>query len=697
MLLKYLYDYALSRNLLADLAFAPKAVRWIIDLDTAGNCLGVVETGDGKRGQEFYCPQTTRNKNAGGVAEFLADGITAIFGCDTNPEPNKKRTENQEKDRQKNNILKHEDFWEQVEVAATETKHPGLSALQTFCQKLAASDAAILQFGKPTGGKADAKSAWLLRVSGEEKKLGAENFTFRVDGELLIENSAIRAWWRKQHTAEVNAARGNAARGLCLITGLANQPIALTHSPKISGVPNTQSFGAAVVSFDKAAFTSYGFDQSLNAPTSDEAATAYCTALNHLIENEETSLRIGQTILCFWAVQNKAAGGRFAQLLNKPAPQAVRNFLVSPWAGMERDLAKKDTFLAVTLAGNSGRIAVRHWLQQTLEQAINNFHNWFVDLEIRIPPKQQITKNSKKTDKQTGFNPLSIYWLASALPPLKRDKGAIRPDMDKLRPEIASQLYRAALEGIAPSISLITPILNQLRSRLVGDENFKLVYDDHSRFAFLKLILNRNRKESDMEIKSSLAADTHDPAYNCGRLLSVLSETQKKAQGYPKGFSGVAERYFGTASVSPATVLPLLLRLNRHHLDKIRKSGGNAYEEVIIRNIIAKFQPAGEAMSPVFPRTLDLQAQGRFALGFYQQQAEDANAHIAAKVLIYLKEMDGPAHAEALALQEDNPHAFYEKVSQHYGSDSFKEWMEKKQKKAKASSLTNESGLFDNE
>ena len=200
-----------------------------------------------------------------------------------------------------------------------------------------------------------------------------------------------------------------------------------------------------------------------------------------------------------------------------------------------------------------------------------------------------------------------------------------------------------------------------------------------------------------MEIKSSLAAETHDPAYNCGRLLSILSETQKKAQGYPKGFSGVAERYFGTASVSPATVLPLLLRLNRHHLDKIRKSGGNAYEEVIIRNIIAKFQPAGEAMPPVFPRTLDLQAQGRFALGFYQQQAEDANARIAAKVLIYFKEINGAAHAEALAMQEGNPQAFYEKVSQYYGSDSFKEWMEKKQKKAKASSLTNESGLFDNE
>jgi CRISPR-associated protein Csd1 len=686
MLLKHFFDYAQSRNLLADLAFAPKTVRWIIDLNTAGDCLGVVETGDGKRGHEFYCPQTTRRKEAGGVAEFLADGITAIFGCDSEPDPKKNRTEKQEKDRQKNNALKHEDFWEQIEAAAAETGHPGLSALQTFCQKLAARDANILRYGKTAVAKADANFVWLLQVSGEEKKLGSENFTFRVDGELLIENSTIRAWWREQHTAEVNAARGNAARGLCLVTGLANQPIALTHSPKISGVPNTQTFGAAVVSFDKAAFTSYGFDQSLNAPTSDEAATAYCSALNHLITNENTSLRIGQSMLCFWAVQTKAAGGRFAQLLNKPDPQSVRNFLVSPWAGMDRDLAKKDTFLAVTLAGNSGRVVVRHWLQQTLEQAIENFHNWFADLKIQVPPKIQSAQKSKKTDKKTEYNPLAVYWLANT---------TVREAKD-LSPEIPAQLYRAALENTAPSPMLIKPILTQLQSRLLRDENYSLIYDQ-SRFALLKLIVNRNRKETDMEIKTSLTADTHDPAYNCGRLLSVLSETQKKAQGYPKGFSGVAERYFGTASVSPATVLPLLLRLNRHHLDKIRKTGGNAYEEVIIRNIVAKFKPAGEAMPPVFPRTLDLQAQGRFAIGFYQQQAEDSNARIAFKVLMYLEETDAAAHTQTLALQEDNPQAFYEKVSQHYGSVSFKEWMDKKKKNVKASSSSNVSELFDNE
>jgi CRISPR-associated protein Csd1 len=171
-----------------------------------------------------------------------------------------------------------------------------------------------------------------------------------------------------------------------------------------------------------------------------------------------------------------------------------------------------------------------------------------------------------------------------------------------------------------------------LRSRLLG-KDYKLIYDE-SRFSLLKLILNRNRKENEMEIKPELA-DTNDPAYNCGRLLSVLAETQKKAHDYKLEGAGVVERYFATAGVSPSSVFPLLLRLNRHHLNKIRKSekwsGGERFLEEQIRTIAAKFKSRGDGCPPVFPRILDLQAQGRFALGFYQQQAADALARTDAK------------------------------------------------------------------
>ena len=70
-------------------------------------------------------------------------------------------------------------------------------------------------------------------------------------------------------------------------------------------------------------------------------------------------------------------------------------------------------------------------------------------------------------------------------------------------------------------------------------------------------------------------------------------------------------------------------RLNRHHLDKIGKSARFASHrkplEDTMQSIICRFRPAGACQSPQFPRTLDLQAQGRFAIGFYQQAADSAN------------------------------------------------------------------------
>jgi CRISPR-associated protein Csd1 len=626
MLLKQLYDFAVSRKLLGDLAFAPKAVRWIIELDVNGNLLGAgpQATGDDKRGKEFSCPQTTRPKVAGGVSEFLADGLTAMFGLD--PDPNAPMPEKKRADRDDNNARKREDFWQQINDAAKQSKHAGLEAVCRFSDQIGTAPPPFLRWGKAPDAKESSKSAWWLRsASGGEVRLGPENFTFRVNGELLVENETIKQFWREQHTREVRGARAGFPKGLCLISGRAEQPLAPTHNPKIQGVPNTQSFGAAIVSFDKDAFGSYGFDQSLNAPSSDEAATAYCVALNWLLGQADHSLRLGQTSLCFWTREPETGGSLFSRLLNRPDPQSIAQFLKSPWAGIEREVARRDQFFAVTLAGNSGRIVVRHWLQQPLDQAIQNFHDWFADLELDVPPKPEpkAGKKTKTSGKATEFHPLSIYWLACT---------TVR-DAKDLLPDVPAQLYRAALEGSAPPVSLLTPILNQLHSKLVSDENYQLLYDQ-SRFALLKLILNRNRKKNIMEIKTQLTADTDDPAYNCGRLLSVFNETQKKAHEYGLKGATVSEKYFGTASTSPAYVFPYLVKLNRHHLQKIGKSpkyaGGERFLEEAIFCILARLGQTEEMKrnktAPAFPRTLDLQAQGRFALGFYQQMAADAAA-----------------------------------------------------------------------
>ena len=611
MLLKHLYDFAHSPhlNILADDAFEPRAIRFVIELAADGSILGVQDTSsDGKRGLEFpSVPKTARVKK-GKVAEFLADGIDSLFGL--SPDPAKPKDPDMLR-------AKFDDFWFQIAEAENKTRHPGLAGLMKF---------------KPSPGEPpsflslDSDKWTVTTASGAKVRLGSAALAFRVHGELLFTDQAVIApYWRAVFARTISDEEGDSELGRCLITGEFNVPVARTHTPRVSNIPNLGIDGT-IVAFEKSApaFSSYGKIQSNNAPCSVSATRAYSKGLQFLLDHSDHSVRIGQTCLCFWAAETPIAKTPFA-FLNKPDPKIVRDFVRTPFAGIERELVRRDRFYAVTLAGNSGRIVVRHWLQVTVEDAVKNLQCWFADLEIDIPPRPP--KKTKPGVKEKDFHPLSVYWLSRTT---LSDEAAKKLDKN-LPSEVPSLLYRAALEGIAPSISLLKPILNQLHTRLVRDETYNLLYDE-SRFALLKLILNRNRTASTMEIKTSLTADTEDAAYNCGRLLAILADTQAKAHDFKLEGAGVTERYFGTASVSPASVLPLLLRLNRHHMNKIRKSdrfgGHEHFIQEQIESVLVLFKPAEPGRPPAFPRTLDLQAQGRFALGFYQQHAANAAARL---------------------------------------------------------------------
>lgn len=128
-----------------------------------------------------------------------------------------------------------------------------------------------------------------------------------------------------------------------------------------------------------------------------------------------------------------------------------------------------------------------------------------------------------------------------------------------------------------------------------------------------------------------------DKAYACGQLLAFLARCQS-----PKDFGTGAqllERFFGTASTAPRAVFPTLLRLNRHHIDKIRDE-----QPGFAINLEKELEVRLEALRPTaaeqanFPSLLSLPDQGRFALGFYHQRADyrsdsdDKKAERAAKV-----------------------------------------------------------------
>lgn len=114
---------------------------------------------------------------------------------------------------------------------------------------------------------------------------------------------------------------------------------------------------------------------------------------------------------------------------------------------------------------------------------------------------------------------------------------------------------------------------------------------------------------------SELDRDNPSPAYKCGRLLAVLEEVQRTA--LPGAKAGIVDRFFGTASSAPASVFGRLLRGAQPHLAKLERDMPGAYHRLQ--------QSLEEVMQGLsgFPRTLSLEEQGLFSLGYYHQRAWD--------------------------------------------------------------------------
>jgi CRISPR-associated protein Csd1 len=154
-----------------------------------------------------------------------------------------------------------------------------------------------------------------------------------------------------------------------------------------------------------------------------------------------------------------------------------------------------------------------------------------------------------------------------------------------------------------------------LRRQQLDQEN-KL---NPARLALIKACLLRspnsqtnNIQTKDNIMTENLNPESRDPAYLCGRLFAVFDRLQYLALGGVN--AGVVERYYASASTTPAMVMGRLFRNAQFHMAKAE--GG------IAGNATKDFEAIASALGNEFPATLDLEGQGRFALGYYHQKAD---------------------------------------------------------------------------
>jgi len=425
----------------------------------------------------------------------------------------------------------------------------------------------------------------------------------------------VREWWASRSSGD-----GTTVRAPCLVTG-GVEPIARLAEPAIKGVDGTQSGGAKLASYNCTSFESYAKTQTYNSPVSEEATFAYCNTLNALLDGPQSHrhrVRIGDTTAVFWTEKKTATESLFVQLLGgqieeRAEARTVENQLLQMKLEALLDNLRRgggaalqdlgddpsSKFYILGLSGNVTRLAVRFWHVSTIAEMVNRLAQHYGHLSLR-----------RRAEANPFHEPEfpSAQRILDQTAPVRNGK----TDGKAISPLLGGQLMAAILHGTRYPMTLYQGVLNRLRAT-----------DDVSylKAAILKAVLTRNFQRT---IDMSLNADRTEPAYLLGRLFAALERTQEDALG--KVNAGLRERFYSSASATPGSAFPRLMRTYQHHLAKMpygalaerigpeKAAKAKTGREILIQGIHGPLES--------YPSHLNLEEQGLFAIGYYHQRQD---------------------------------------------------------------------------
>ncbi len=571
MMLQALIAYAERENL-GDADFEKVGVRWLIPLDRNGNLAGdpipLMENPNDKkpRPKPMFRPFTSPNElNQGTKSHFLCDTLErAVLFLDPKA-PDK--------------------------AEARRTQHAYFQSLLEEAARARPAEAsrsnAVVSFLRDSAAVARLHAALTAA-----KAKPSDNATFAVDGFNVLDSPALKSFWRERRGNLASAAKKREAR-VCIATGELGETLDTTE--KIKGVPGGLATGTNLISFDKDSFCSFGLEQAQNAALSAPAELKIRSALNALIDKSRSQgLVFNDTVHLHWTREPVKQDPY--DLLTTADPEAVATLFKSVKDGRGYIGLDANAYYALSLSGNGARIVVRDWLESTVPEVERNIADWFTDLAIAEPDGSGIKHSFK-------FGAL-LY-------------GMVRAELSEVSPVLPTQLLHGALCG--RSLPLPQSALAAALRRQQLDQENKL---NPARLALIKACLLRppnspnnqsdQTQTKDTPMTESLNPESRDAAYLCGRLFAVFDRLQYLALGGVN--AGVVERYYASASVTPALVMGRLFRNAQFHLAKA--DGG------VATNAGKDFESITTALGTEFPATLDLEAQGRFALGYYHQKAD---------------------------------------------------------------------------
>lgn len=439
------------------------------------------------------------------------------------------------------------------------------------------------------------------------------NIVFALDGDdsgrYIFERPAARVLW-----ASILADETETAEAVCLVSGTTTKTLLL--HPGIKGVKDAQTSGAFLVSFNDDAYTSYGHKSGENAPVNQHVAFAYTTVLNHFLEWDSAhKIQIGGVSTIFWADASdfkaveeaessfKAWGSGIDENLQADKVRTVLEKIRKgrPFAEIEPDLPDGVRFYVLGLSAPSkARITIRFWIEDNFANFIKKIVQHHIDFSI-------------EPDKLTNGLSLGILLTAMTVHVAKNETNEkvswSIPKKQQAPQVLVGELVRAILTGGRYPRTMLTTVIQRIRA-----ERGRIT---QVRASICKAVINRNARHSNQQEDIPVALDHDHPsaAYRLGRLFALLEYAQKLA--IPNVGATIRDRYFAAASSTPSRVFPLLVRNGITHVAKAQK------DEKTKRLAFwceGRMGQVWSGIEPDIPKTLSLEDQGRFSVGYYHQR-----------------------------------------------------------------------------
>ncbi len=451
--------------------------------------------------------------------------------------------------------------------AQAEERHAAFKALVEACA-LSVDDPALAAFLRFLDGSVETARGHPLTADMAAGDLIAP----RVDEVYPTDLPSVRSYWQARE--DDRAAENSEITGPCMLCG-ETKPIVPMHPVDV----RVGGDAAPLVSANENAFESYGLNRSEIAPMCQRCARTYGEALQFLLGSDRHKLYLGGLHWIFWT-REETPDFDIMTLFTAPAPEQVEKLLLSARTGKVSAAFQANDFYALAVTSNK-RMVVRSWLTMTVAEAQASLARYF--------------ERQRMLDYQGKSPPLKLLSLA----------GATVRDLKDLSPQVVPLLLENALTGRPLPLSLLHRAVQRARA----DSDHVMT---RPRAALIKMVLlSQPDLSEERMVHESLTPDHPSAAYQCGRLLAVLDSIQRAAIN-PK--ATLVDRFYGSASATPASVFGVLFRKAQAHQGKLRKEkpGLHHYFE----------QQLGEIISHLtgFPRTLTLEEQGLFAIGFYQQK-----------------------------------------------------------------------------